>query len=198
MGWDQQESSKPQCSQGVGFSSLNYQKPVHSGHLWLIPVICYLGSWDWENQGSRPAWASSLQVPISKITREEWTGDMAQAIECLLASVKPCVQNPIPPPFPPHTKHVHPNLFPWDKKEREQCCGCQALWVTWKLDSSFPTLARKRPGRAALLSTERARARLIRKQGMCVVWATGRVKNKNLQKVLALVWFLRLRQNTPR
>jgi hypothetical protein len=32
----------------------------------------YLGGWNWEDHGSRPAWAKSLQDFISKITRAKW------------------------------------------------------------------------------------------------------------------------------
>jgi hypothetical protein len=52
----------------------------------------------------RPAWANSLQDPISKITRTKWTGDVAQAVEHLL-----CKRSPEFKP-PSHQK----------KKERKQ------------------------------------------------------------------------------
>jgi hypothetical protein len=37
----------------------------------------YLGSWDQEDCGSRPAWANSSQDPISKITTAKWAVDVA-------------------------------------------------------------------------------------------------------------------------
>jgi hypothetical protein len=44
----------------------------------------YLRGWDWEDHGSRTAWANSLADHIAKITRVKWTGGVAQAVECLL------------------------------------------------------------------------------------------------------------------
>jgi hypothetical protein len=37
----------------------------------------YLGMWDPEECSSKPAPANSSGDPISKITREKWTGDVA-------------------------------------------------------------------------------------------------------------------------
>jgi hypothetical protein len=37
----------------------------------------YLGGRDREDHGLRPAWANSLQDPISKITRAKWTRGVA-------------------------------------------------------------------------------------------------------------------------
>jgi hypothetical protein len=37
----------------------------------------FLGSWDRENGGSRPALANSSQDPISKIIRTKWTRDVS-------------------------------------------------------------------------------------------------------------------------
>jgi hypothetical protein len=42
----------------------------------------------------RPAQANSLQDPISKITREKWTGGVAQAVECLLCKREVLSSNP--------------------------------------------------------------------------------------------------------
>jgi hypothetical protein len=41
----------------------------------------YLGDWDQEDQGLRPAWENSLRDAISKITRAKWTGGVAQALQ---------------------------------------------------------------------------------------------------------------------
>jgi hypothetical protein len=43
----------------------------------------YWGGWDQEDHGSRPIPVNSAQDPISKITRAEWTGGVAQATEFL-------------------------------------------------------------------------------------------------------------------
>jgi hypothetical protein len=43
-----------------------------------LPQACnpsYLGGWDWEDHGSRPAWANISWDPISKITRAKWMID---------------------------------------------------------------------------------------------------------------------------
>jgi hypothetical protein len=42
----------------------------------------------------RPAQANSSQDPISKITREKWTGGVAHTIECLLCMHKALSSNP--------------------------------------------------------------------------------------------------------
>jgi hypothetical protein len=38
---------------------------------------------------SRPEWAKSSQVPITKITTGKWTGDVAQGIKCLRQEQSP-------------------------------------------------------------------------------------------------------------
>jgi hypothetical protein len=66
------------------------------GFSW-VPVVhiynpSYLGGWDQENSGLRPAWANRLwdPSPISKITREKWTGVVAYLLcECEVLSLKP-------------------------------------------------------------------------------------------------------------
>jgi DNA phosphorothioation-dependent restriction protein DptG len=45
----------------------------------------YLGSWDQEDHGSRPAWANSSWDSISKITRAKWTEGLAQVVEYLFS-----------------------------------------------------------------------------------------------------------------
>jgi hypothetical protein len=40
------------------------------------------------DNGLRPAWASSSQDPISKITRIKWIGGVTQTVECLLCKHK--------------------------------------------------------------------------------------------------------------
>jgi hypothetical protein len=55
----------------------------------------YLGGWDQEDYGSRPAQVNSSQDPIFKITRVKWTAGMAQAVECLLC-MKSWVQILVP------------------------------------------------------------------------------------------------------
>jgi hypothetical protein len=56
----------------------------------------YLGSWDEEDLGSRLTWANGSQDPTSKLTREKWTGDVTQAIVCLLNKCKALSSNPRP------------------------------------------------------------------------------------------------------
>jgi hypothetical protein len=36
------------------------------------------------------------ETPISKITRAEWTGNMAQTVECLLCKIEVLSSNPSP------------------------------------------------------------------------------------------------------
>jgi hypothetical protein len=55
-----------------------------------------LKAWYPKDCSSKPAWEISLWNPISKVTREEWTGGVTQADECLPASMKPWVQTPVP------------------------------------------------------------------------------------------------------
>jgi hypothetical protein len=53
----------------------------------LVTHVCnvsYLGRWDWEDSGSRPAWQNSLWDLISKISRAKWTGSVAQIAAYLL------------------------------------------------------------------------------------------------------------------
>jgi hypothetical protein len=54
----------------------------------------YLGSWDQEDGGLRPTWPNSLQDSISKITREKWTGGVAQVIELLLCKCEVLSSSP--------------------------------------------------------------------------------------------------------
>jgi hypothetical protein len=54
----------------------------------------YLGGWDQEAHGLRPAWANRSQDPICKITTVKWTGPVVQAIECLLCKHKALSSNP--------------------------------------------------------------------------------------------------------
>jgi hypothetical protein len=51
---------------------------------------------DWENHGSRPAWANSPRDPISKITRAKRTraGGVAQVVELLLCKCEALSSNP--------------------------------------------------------------------------------------------------------
>jgi hypothetical protein len=61
-----------------------------SGHA-CNPI--HLRGWDQENHTLRPAWADSLQVPISKITRAKWTGGVVQGIEHLLCKCETLSSN---------------------------------------------------------------------------------------------------------
>jgi hypothetical protein len=57
---------------------LNLKRKLKSGCWRLTPVnLANLGGWDQEDCGSRPAWANSLQNPMSKITRARWMGGVA-------------------------------------------------------------------------------------------------------------------------
>jgi hypothetical protein len=47
----------------------------------------YLGGWDQEDCGSRPAQAM-LRAPVSKISRAKWNGGVAQVVECLLCKLR--------------------------------------------------------------------------------------------------------------
>jgi hypothetical protein len=53
----------------------------------------YLGGWDPEDGGLKPAWATSSQdlPPTSpcKITRAKWTGGVAQAVDACFVNTKP-------------------------------------------------------------------------------------------------------------
>jgi hypothetical protein len=64
-----------------------------SSHVPVAPAChpSYLGGWDWEDHGSRPAWGTVLETPMSKITRAKWTSGVPQVSECLLCKAKPCV-----------------------------------------------------------------------------------------------------------
>jgi hypothetical protein len=48
-----------------------------------------LGAKNQESCALRAVLANSLKDPIAKITRGKWTGGVAQAVECLLVSMKP-------------------------------------------------------------------------------------------------------------
>jgi hypothetical protein len=49
-----------------------------------MPIILLIEGWDQEVRSLRPAWANSSRDLISKITREKWSGGVAQVVECLL------------------------------------------------------------------------------------------------------------------
>jgi hypothetical protein len=53
----------------------------------------YLGGWDQEDHGSRPAWKNSSKDSMSKITREIWTGGVAQVVDNLLCKCKALSSN---------------------------------------------------------------------------------------------------------
>jgi hypothetical protein len=57
---------------------------------------CYLGVWDQEDWGSRPAQASSSQYTISKTTRAKGAGGVPQVVECLLCKCKALSSKPSP------------------------------------------------------------------------------------------------------
>jgi hypothetical protein len=60
---------------------------------WLMPVIlATLGGWDWEDHGSKPALANSLQDHISKVTRKmNWR--VAQVVQHLLCKSEALISN---------------------------------------------------------------------------------------------------------
>jgi hypothetical protein len=65
-----------------------------------MPVVhahnpSYLGGLGWEDGGLKPAQTNSSTDPIFKITRANWTGGVAQAVDHLLCKCE--VQMPIPP-----------------------------------------------------------------------------------------------------
>jgi hypothetical protein len=64
--------------------------PGTVAHIWNPS---YLGGWDQEDWGSRPAWANILQDPISKLTRVKWTGSVAQAVEHLVCKCEALSSN---------------------------------------------------------------------------------------------------------
>jgi hypothetical protein len=87
----------------------------------------YLGGWVWEDWGLRPAWANSSWDPISKITKDKWTGDVAQKVGCLLCKCKALNSNPSP------TKNIYVYIWwHWGSKP-----GSLSLpgWP-WALDPS--------------------------------------------------------------
>jgi hypothetical protein len=56
----------------------------------------YLGGWDWEDGGLRPALENSSQDPNSNITRTKVTEGVAQEVECLLCKCEAVSWNPSP------------------------------------------------------------------------------------------------------
>jgi hypothetical protein len=64
-----------------------------------LPGTCnpsYLGGWDWEDYGSRPAQANSSQDFISQIIRTKWAESVVQVVECLLCKHEILSSNPNP------------------------------------------------------------------------------------------------------
>jgi hypothetical protein len=59
----------------------------------------YLGIWDWEDRGLRPAQANRSRTPSPKLIRTKWTGGVGQVVEFLL-----CKDKPHSPPSPPPKK----------------------------------------------------------------------------------------------
>jgi hypothetical protein len=57
----------------------------------------YLGGWDQEDCGSKPAQSNILWDSISKITWAKWTRSMAQSVESLLGKCEALSSDPIPP-----------------------------------------------------------------------------------------------------
>jgi hypothetical protein len=57
----------------------------------------YSGGTDQEDLGSEPAWANSLREAILKYPVHKGAGEVTQAVECALASVRPSVQTPVLP-----------------------------------------------------------------------------------------------------
>jgi hypothetical protein len=77
----------------------NKEGDVRGSTMNQVPVAhtdnpCYLEGWDWEDCGSRPAWANSLRDPISKIIRAKGTGAVAQVLKHLLSKYKVLSSNP--------------------------------------------------------------------------------------------------------
>jgi hypothetical protein len=68
----------------VGAGSLR----TSAGPWWHACNPSYLGGREREDRGSRPAQANGSQDPISKITRAQWTGGVAQAVDTCCASAK--------------------------------------------------------------------------------------------------------------
>jgi hypothetical protein len=81
----------------------------------------YLGGWDQEDHSLRLAWANSSWYSISKMARAKWTRDVVQAVECLLASVKPWVQTSVPPP---HQKGKKKTIAGEDVGEQRTLIHC--------------------------------------------------------------------------
>jgi hypothetical protein len=82
---------------------------------WVLVVhTCnpnYLGSWDLEDYGFRPAWQIVCETPISKLTRIKWTGGMAQALQCLLWKHKILSSNSILSKKRKKWERTYPYLF---------------------------------------------------------------------------------------
>jgi hypothetical protein len=71
-------------------------------HVGMAPMAhacnpSYLGGWDWEDRGSRPAPANNLRdPPIFKITTAKWTRGVAQVVESLLCTYEALSSNSSP------------------------------------------------------------------------------------------------------
>jgi hypothetical protein len=97
----------------------------------------YLGGWDQEDNGSRPALANSSQEPISKITRAKWTGGLTQTVECLLGKHKALNLNPSSNPQKNNRKRFEPasqqneweiQQENYDSKKKKKTTPLQKCW----------------------------------------------------------------------
>jgi hypothetical protein len=79
-------------------------------HWQLTPII--LATWEaeiWRVAVQRPAQANSSGDSISKMTRAEWTGGVAQVVEYLLCTYKALSSNSSP--TKKKKKNVHSNFI---------------------------------------------------------------------------------------
>jgi hypothetical protein len=70
-----------------------HSQKLYRSQQWMAHTCnpSYLGVWDWEDHELRPAWANSswdLETPSPKQPEQQWTTDVAQAVEHLLCKLK--------------------------------------------------------------------------------------------------------------
>jgi hypothetical protein len=102
-----------------------------------------MGGWDQEGHGFGPDEANTLQVSISKITREKWMRGVAHAVEHMLYK-REVLSSSSSPPHPKNWKHImYLLLLQWNKIKNKQQ---EELWKLYKCmkikqyDTKWPTV----------------------------------------------------------
>jgi hypothetical protein len=101
--------------------------------------LSYLGGLDQEDHSSRPAQAKSSQEPISKLSKEKWTGGVAEVIKCLLWKYKTLSLNHSPTKKKKKKKlydyvnrcwkSIWQNLTPTHDKNSQQTSNRELSWL---------------------------------------------------------------------